>query len=410
MKWLLLTAAHHQHAQNIVRALFDHDALGIWQAGLVFSPRFAAWCSSFLPDGLCRTLDRRVIRGAPFDRIRTNRRWEMARLVARHLRLGMDVEDRLWERGEYVLDARGCRWMERGLDGVIGFEHGCLGSLQVARELGRPSVVVFASVHHRLREKWVDPEYVREPDWADRSETVLAKRGVRRDQRRDREAETAGRVVANSRFTRSSLLDAGVPADKVVAVPLGLPPPQPEAFTREGRGGPLKIVYAGTVALHKGFHYLQRAMLALNSPHLSLDVYGPVRVKRSALAVADHIHFHGAVSADRLARAYREADLLVFPTLCDGFGQVVAEALSWGVPVICSENSGAADFIRDGENGYRVRAADVQALTDALARCLDERGKLPAMREAAVRTVREWTWGHFREAWYQTLQGAVKRE
>jgi glycosyltransferase involved in cell wall biosynthesis len=401
MKWLFLTTACHPHARNIARALFEHDALHAWLAGMVFSPALAERC------GGSDLLKRRVIREVPFSVVRPNRGWEFLRLAAHRLRLGRTVEDDIWEKGEFALDARGVESVLGHPTGVVGFEHGCLESLIAARERGLPGVLNFASAHHLARRAWVDAEYEREPEWSDSSEQELSRRAEVRDQRRDREARAAELVVANSEFTRNSLVQGGVPADKVVTVPLGFPP------VHEGRGdrdrredGPLRLLFVGAVALHKGFHCLQRAFLALNSPHVCLDVYGSVRVNRGALADNEKIRFHGMVSQDRLARAYAEADVLVFPSLCDGYGLAAAEAFSWGVPVICSENAGVVQFVKDGWNGFRVPPSDVSALKDVLKRCLDERARVAGMRDAAFQTAKEWTWGHFREAWYRALKEA----
>ncbi len=397
MKWLLLTAAHHAHVRNVARALDEREALGSWLAGLVFRPGFGAaapWITT------------RTIQEISRNRICPFRRWELLRVAAARLGVGPVVQDRFWERGEQAMDARGARMIGRDFSGAIGFEHGCLETLRAARGLGKRAVVWFTSVHHATRSRWVDPEYARQSDWADASETELLRRSEARDARRDLEAHEAELVFANSGFTKASLIAGGVPSSKIVTVPLGLPLPQPTVGDFS-TAGVLRVIYVGTVGLHKGFHDLQQAFLGLSTAQARLDVFGTIRVRRSALARQENIVFHGAVPPARLAQAYAEADVLVFPTLCDGFGMVVGEALSHGVPVICSENAGAVDFIKDEVNGFRVPAADSGAIHQCLIRCLDDRATLQTMRAAALRTAGAWNWDDFRRTFFEALCGGA---
>ena len=85
--------------------------------------------------------------------------------------------------------------------------------------------------------------------------------------------------------------------------------------------------------------------------------------------------FHGSVPRTTLFNAYEDADVLVFPTLSDGFGMVVAEAMAHGLPVITTDQAGAAVLVT-ADNGLIVPAADPKSLADALRWCLDNRDRL----------------------------------
>src|SRR5262249_47330293 len=90
--------------------------------------------------------------------------------------------------------------------------------------------------------------------------------------------------------------------------------------------------------------------------------------------------------------------VLIFPTLCDGFGLVVTEAFAHGLPVITTSRAGAADFVQHGVNGLVIPAGDVSAIAEALQWCLSHRGKLKAMRRAALETAKRMQWSDFRQA------------
>ena len=110
------------------------------------------------------------------------------------------------------------------------------------------------------------------------------------------------------------------------------------------------------------------------------------------------LEFHGSVAQSRLFAALARADVLVFPTLSDGFGMVVSEALAHGVPVIVSDQAGAADRIEPGVNGFVFPAGDVAALHRLLQWCLDEREALQRMRTGARDSASRWQWSDYREA------------
>ena len=109
---------------------------------------------------------------------------------------------------------------------------------------------------------------------------------------------------------------------------------------------------------------------------------------------------------------YNCADVLVFPTLADGFGMVVTEAFANGLPVITTSRAGAADFVRHGENGLIVEAASAVALADSIEWCLGNRTTLAKMRDAARATAASWQWSDYRRALSDGLRemlAAVKR-
>jgi glycosyltransferase involved in cell wall biosynthesis len=121
----------------------------------------------------------------------------------------------------------------------------------------------------------------------------------------------------------------------------------------------------------------------------------------------DRIYFHGSVPSAELRAAYQRASVLVFPTLCDGFGMVVSEAMACGLPVITTHNAGAKDWIRPGESGFVIPPGDADALAAALQWCADHPGDLLAMRRAALETASRYTWKDFRRSFREQLNGAL---
>jgi len=102
---------------------------------------------------------------------------------------------------------------------------------------------------------------------------------------------------------------------------------------------------------------------------------------------------------------FRKSDVLIFPTLCDGFGMVVTEAWACGLPVITTDCAGASDLLRPGQNGMLIRSGDASAIAQSIEWCLAHRSELRDMREGATSTAANWQWSHYRSA----LAGVLRR-
>ena len=118
------------------------------------------------------------------------------------------------------------------------------------------------------------------------------------------------------------------------------------------------------------------------------------------------VELGGSIPRAELMAHYRSSDALIFPTLCDGWGMVVTEAWSRGLPVITTDCAGAADHLRDGQNGLLIRAGDARAIAESLDWCLAHRGDLRAMREAALATAENWPWAAYRTMLADVLRRA----
>ena len=102
---------------------------------------------------------------------------------------------------------------------------------------------------------------------------------------------------------------------------------------------------------------------------------GPYRRFCSEHCIEDDVFFFGACPSDRIAGIYGSCDCLVLPTLHDGWGVVLNEAASVGMPIISTTECGAAwHLIEDGKNGFRVPANNADALREAMERYIDDPG------------------------------------
>lgn len=390
------------HAQHCARALWEADRLEAFVTTFAHRPegRLAALLGR-MPGpqarGVLRQLARRDVAEVPPDLVRCHPGWEVLRTLAARAGAGPVAVDRIWDRMSHAFDARIARRYVPRAEAVMAFEYTALGAFEAAARRGVARILQLPSRDSLESETLRRREHARRPGLARTDDPYFAARFGRRYARRRAEIAAADLVIANSGLTARSHAAAGADPARIAVVPLAAPPAlDPAALREPQRGRPLALLWAGSFSLMKGAPDLLDAWRLLKAgPAARLDVYGQVDLPADAVRAPDGLVFHGSVPRPELFAAYARADALVFPTLCDGFGMVALEAMAHGLPVIVTDQAGAAEFVTR-ENGLVVPAADAEALADALRWCLDNRGRLAAMRWAALDTARARQWPDYR--------------
>jgi glycosyltransferase involved in cell wall biosynthesis len=159
--------------------------------------------------------------------------------------------------------------------------------------------------------------------------------------------------------------------------------------------GQIEIIFVGQLIHRKGVDVLLDAMRPLLAEYAGLRLTligdgnqrGALEAQAAASGFQDRIAFVGAMAAAEVQGRIAAAHLLALPSRWDGWGMVINEALSVGVPVAVSTQCGASDLIRHGVNGYLFGSEDAQALCDCLRHFLNQRSEArQAMRHAALVT------------------------
>lgn len=199
------------------------------------------------------------------------------------------------------------------------------------------------------------------------------------------EYRLAGRIRVSSEWARRSMRSHGATGKEIAVFdqPIDLSRYTPNAFPPPAEGM-LRICYVGSLDLRKGFVYLLRAAKMLGRDHIELEIVGATGDRSSRkLFERESVGLSLRCAPGDPIPAYQRAELLVLPTLEDGFGFVVAEAMSCGLPVIVTDCCGAAEWVRPGETGWVVPAGDAKALASALEDAIRRRKDLRAMGQRA---------------------------
>ena len=139
----------------------------------------------------------------------------------------------------------------------------------------------------------------------------------------------------------------------------------------------LVFLYCGRLSEEKNFLDLLKAYDQVNCPNKSLNIVGDGDLRESFQDYVikhgvDSVQFRGFQSRNEIGKYYATADLLILPSKRDTWGIVVSEALCYALPVITSDQIGAArDLVRDGDNGFTYPSGDVAALASRLQQFVD---------------------------------------
>jgi glycosyltransferase involved in cell wall biosynthesis len=201
-------------------------------------------------------------------------------------------------------------------------------------------------------------------------------------------------VMVPSASTRAQLVERGLAAEKTRPLPRWV---DTERFTpakREsgfwkgyGLADGVKLLYVGRVSKEKNLAILADAFRAVvdRGAACSLVIIGdgPYREEMERRLAGYPAHFTGYLEGEELSRGYAAADLFVFPSATDTFGNVVLEAQASGLPVIVSDSGGPKELMIDWETGIVVPAGDAAMLADAITCLLKDRLKLAEMGSSA---------------------------
>jgi len=294
-------------------------------------------------------------------------------------------------RGWKLMEARN-KWFQQRALAILGrhyenqasrtlhcFSYAALHLFEFAREKGWRTVMQQIDpgppeerIVARLYE--ANPEFRRE--WAPASNRYW-------EQWR-KECALADRIVVNSSWSRESLVQEGIPGDRIRIIPLAYQSSlEAQAFARTypaefSTKRPLRVLFLGQIGMRKGLYPLLQAIRLVRDEPIEFWFAGPSLIAVPAdLKGGEAVRWLGKVPRTDAPGLYRNADIFIFPTFSDGFGLTQLEAQAWKLPIIASRFCG--DVVRDGVNGVLLTEISGTAIAGVLVDLLNQPGKLQEM-------------------------------
>ena len=285
------------------------------------------------------------------------------------------------------------RW--RTATAVYGYEDGAADSFRRAKTLGLRCFYDLPIGYWRAARRLLAPEKDRWPEWAaslgsfQDSEAKLA--------RKDEELRLADRILVASSFTAATLRDFPGSLAPIEVIPYGFPTVAGNVpLTGYHAGRPLKLLFVGGLSQRKGIADLFAVAAALG-PRVELTIVGHKATSNCPAldaALARHRWIPSLPHTDIL-RIMQAHDVLVFPSLFEGFGLVITEAMSQGTPVITTDRTVGPDLIEHGYNGWLIQAGSTPALKSAIEELLLHPESVIRVGQAARETARRRPWSMY---------------
>lgn len=274
-------------------------------------------------------------------------------------------------------------------DIFVGWASKSLYSLRRARKQGAIIVIEQGSAHIEYQTKILREEYEKfglkfETTHPKTTEKVL------------KEFEEADYISIPSLFVKRTFLEKGIPEKKLIHVPYGVDLTSFKQIPKED--DVFRVVFAGGITLQKGAHYLLRAFTELNLPKSELVFIGGLsdEMKPFFKKYEGHYNYLGHLPQSELYKHYSQGSVFVLPSIQDGFGMVIIQAMACGLPVIATENTGGPDIIEDGKNGFVIPIRDVGELKEKLTFLYENPENRKQMGQSAKKRVSSgFTWDNY---------------
>jgi glycosyltransferase involved in cell wall biosynthesis len=320
--------------------------------------------------------------------------------------LAASHKERLWELPGHALQVEVIPGVQIRTKGRMEPVHLNVGLIQRLIRL-QPDCVLSGGFAPGNVEAWVYCQLFKRPfmNWGELTlRDGASGSAIRRAVRRLLCTRSAG-VIASSTASREAYCHYGADGRSAIVAPM----PVDVAFfggaaagfresddydpLRESASWP-RLITVGSVERQKGFAELFRIYdrLILRFPGASLWIAGEGAEREEYERYCRErgwrrVRFLGFIQREELVRYYAAADVFVFPSLCDAYGAVIAEAMASGLPVVSSVYAAATfDLVQDGVSGFHIDPSDAAESADTVARALDQP---PASREAMLQSASE---------------------
>jgi starch synthase len=279
-----------------------------------------------------------------------------------------------------------------------------LQTFRQAKRQGITALYELPSGHWYWERELLREEAERNPEFA----SVLPKLSdsSRHMCEKNEEIALADFVVVPSQHVRTTLAGV-VPEHKIKVVSYGAPVVRTRPDIRTEPHGPLRILFAGALHQRKGIGYLLKAVDMLGSD-VDLTLIGQRFAPNTTVdAACKRWQWYETIHHGKVLDIMMQSDVLVLPSISEGFGLVVTEALACGLPVIVTPNVGASDLICDQQEGFVVPVSSAEAIADRLDALNRDRELLAHMSHNAQLTAARQSWEVYREAWAETVRAAL---
>jgi len=286
---------------------------------------------------------------------------------------------------------------KNGVNAVYAYEDGALETFIEAKKLGLKCIYDLPIAYWETGKKLMDQEAERLPEWAATLGGGILDSTTKLE-RKSRELELADLVVVPSPFVMDSLPE-WAKKKKVVIAPFGTPVSNSEDVIIERNKDnkkPLRVLFAGSMSQRKGLGDLFAAVKLLNNTNIELVVMGKPQASMAFYKneFHDFKYEHGRPNDEVLA-LMRTCDVFCLPSIVEGRALVMQEAMSQGLPLIITPNTGGKDLVIEGKTGFMIPIRSPNVIAEKLNWFLENRSEILEMGKSAKLHAQKYTWENY---------------
>ncbi len=283
---------------------------------------------------------------------------------------------------------------DNSIEFVYAYENGALNTFEAAKRNSIKCVYELPTGYWRALDIINRNEIKINPRWKDTLQGVMDSQEALI--RKDKEIELADLIIVASSFTRNSLESYPGTLPKIKVIPYGFPKPI-EVNDRNWYSGkdPLKVLFVGGLKQSKGLSYMADAVKTLKDK-IEFTIIGTGPALKLVKETIPKFNYLGSLPHDEVLKQMRDHDVLLFPSLFDGFGMVITEAMSQGMVVISTKHTALPD-ISDEKSAICIPHSNSLAIEEALNSLLKNTNKVKVIGMAALERARKYQWSDYRD-------------
>lgn len=294
------------------------------------------------------------------------------------------------------------------VNAVYAYEDGALLTFKKAKETGLRRIYDLPIVYWEKRKELLFEEAERLPVW---SKTLCG--GINDSQqkldRKSKELELAEMIICPSNFVMNSLPESAKGKYKILAT-FGSPCASVETeWIRKKHqkinSGPLRVLFAGSLGQRKGLADLFAAIKLINNKKIELVVMGSLIESMGFYKKQlENFRYEPVRSHEDVLKLMQTCDIFCLPSIAEGRALVMQEAMSQGLPLIITENTGGSDLIKEGVTGFLVPIRSPYAIAEKLSWLSENKSSIAEMAIAAKNHTAQYTWEKYSDTIVQSIK------
>jgi glycosyltransferase involved in cell wall biosynthesis len=404
---ILLAHPGTQHSHKLAKQLAQRNMLYKFVTGLAIKEKgFLHTAVKMLPSKIKKQLSNRVIADVPSSRLKTFPLAEIKSIAG--AKKVTNKEQALFERNETFQQKVPVSFIKHS-DVVIGFDTSALTLAKRAKAQDKKFILDVSIAHSASKNQVYKNISANFPSW----KFALEEKPVELLVIEQQEYEIADAIVVAGSFTKQTLIDNGVPEQKIQVNPYGIDINKFSAKKDYKHNGTIRFLFVGLIDARKGIPLLMDTIREMDTSKASFTLVGAVDEKATALINAyqlPNVKFAGKVPHAQVNTVFTEHDVFVFPSYFEGFGLVILEAMASGLPVIVTDATAGEDCVEDSKEGFIIKAGDKEGLAKSIHYFIDHPEQVEPIGRAARKRAEQFTWDAYGDRWQAIIEKVLEQK